>query len=142
VILVDPHYAYILENYNWTIDSHGYPYHQKKIEGKRKNIKLHKVVLWCPDEYEIDHVNGNKLDNRLINLRIVTRQQNSFNKLKYSNNSSGYKGVYLNKRSGKYSAEIKKGDIRLRKHGFKTPEEADKQYKTWAKELHGEYTRI
>lgn len=53
---------------------------------------------------EIDHINGNKGDNRITNLREVTRQQNTFNVARRSTNTSGYKGVSWCSRRKMWSA--------------------------------------
>lgn len=58
-------------------------------------------------EYEIDHINLNKNDNRINNLRDVTRSVNSFNKYLHVNNKSGYRGVIFIERIGKYRSNIK-----------------------------------
>jgi len=52
-------------------------------------------------DYFIDHINGNGLDNRIVNLRLVTKQQNTLNKI----NNNPYKGTTPYK--GKYQAQIK-----------------------------------
>ncbi len=64
--------------------------------------ETHARYIWeevyglIPEGMEIDHINRNRRDNRLENLRLVSRSQNNFNKGKYRNNTSGYKGVTLN----------------------------------------------
>ncbi|MCS2167544.1 HNH endonuclease [Scandinavium manionii] len=54
----------------------------------------------------IDHINGDRADNRINNLRCVDRQENMRNMAKYSNNTSGYVGVCLRKDNGKFRAFI------------------------------------
>jgi len=56
--------------------------------------------------YEVDHVNLNRLDNRWCNLREATRSNNSMNVAKRNDNTSGYKGVTLDKRIDKWRARI------------------------------------
>ena len=58
-------------------------------------------------EYEIDHVNGDKLDNRLSNLREVTRKQNKENVRLQANNTSGHRGVVWDKNRQKWKAQLK-----------------------------------
>ena len=55
---------------------------------------------------EIDHLNHDRGDNRLCNLREVTHQTNMQNKPRYANNSTGTAGVSVDKRNGKYRAYI------------------------------------
>lgn len=77
---------------------------------------------------EIDHINRVKSDNRLVNLRSVTRIQNSENRPKNSNNTSGFKGVYLHKPSGRWRAEIQRNHKRRAIGYFETPEDASAAY--------------
>jgi hypothetical protein len=54
---------------------------------------MHRLILGIPNS-EVDHVNGNPLDNRRVNLRLATRAQNSANTRSRKNTTSKYKGVY------------------------------------------------
>lgn len=67
-----------------------------------------KLLRWT-EPVEIDHINGDKTDNRIENLRNVTRAENMRNCRRYSSNSSGVTGVYFDKRSGKWAAAIRSG---------------------------------
>jgi hypothetical protein len=55
----------------------------------------------------IDHINGDKLDNRLENLKEVTQQENLMNQRRSSKNTSGVTGVYFNKKRGLWCAQMK-----------------------------------
>ena len=55
---------------------------------------------------EIDHINGDRADNRIENLRAVTRSQNQYNKGKCRNNTSGHRGVSWHKPTGKWAVRI------------------------------------
>ena len=95
----------------------------KTVKGKTFRKLLHRVLTSCPDGLVVDHINGNPLDNRKCNLRIVTQIQNMQNPNKYNyenvkqiiDNSyivernkptnikkSGVKGVKWNKMSNKW----------------------------------------
>lgn len=78
-----------------------------RIEGKP--IRLHRFVIDYYDlVLEIDHINGDSLDNRKENLRKITHQKNVQNQNKIpSNNASGYIGVGWDKRNKKWRAQIK-----------------------------------
>lgn len=56
---------------------------------------------------EIDHINHNRLDNRISNLRVVSRAENGRNQSICSRNKSGVCGVYMNKSMGKWHAQIR-----------------------------------
>jgi len=74
----------------------------------------------------LDHVDRNPLNNRIENLRDVSRSQNQENRGVPKNNTSGCFGVNLDKRRNTWNVEIKRNGIRVRKSGFKTIEEAKK----------------
>jgi hypothetical protein len=89
----------------------------------------------------IDHINGDKADNRWANLRPATISQNTWNSNKSSKNSSGYKGVSFSKSKKKWTARISK-NYHLHILGyFDTKEEAIEAHKKAAIELHGDFAR-
>ena len=67
---------------------------KKRLGETRDTIMMHRYILSADDEHEVDHINGNSLDNRRCNLRIVTRSENMANRAIFRNNTSGYKGVF------------------------------------------------
>lgn len=81
------------------------------LNGKRKDIKIHQLVAMaflnhtpCGMELVIDHINDNKLDNRVENLQVVTTRYNACKTQgKYS---SQYKGVYYDKKRNKWQVKI------------------------------------
>jgi hypothetical protein len=90
-----------------------------------KSYKLHRVVWKLhyredPHGREIDHINGVRDDNRIKNLRLVTRGENMMNKCMHKNNTSGHTGVYWDKSKNRYVAEL--GGKKL--GHFKTLQEA------------------
>ena len=74
------------------------------VNGSRRN-GIHRVVMDAPPGMDVDHINGDRLDNRKQNLRVCTRSQNSSNKKLRRDSKSGFKGVYQT-RSGRYQAYI------------------------------------
>ena len=81
-------------------------------------------VYGCVDDkYQMDHINNDSLDNRIVNLRPVTAQDNCMNKGKYKNNTSGVTGVY-SQSSGSWWAEISYKNTTYYLGTFKTIEEA------------------
>lgn len=93
-----------------------------------RNYLAHRVIwLLCYGKWptgEIDHINGDRSDNRLVNLRDVTAAVNSLNKCILSNNTSGVVGVMLFKATGRWQAQIKKGGIKIHLGYFKDFEDA------------------
>lgn len=105
-----------------TTDPRGYK--QSKINGK--TMRLHRVAWYLTYGYwpkEIDHINGDKGDNRLFNLRECTRSTNMLNRPAQSNNKLGIKGVYWLKHANQYEVYHRGKRIGL----CKTLEEAVKR---------------
>lgn len=90
-----------------TVNHHGYVC--ITIDGKK--LKAHRLAwLYVNGEVpagEIDHINRCRTDNRIENLRVVDSRLNKENKLKLSNNKSGYKGVSWHERAGKWQAHVR-----------------------------------
>jgi hypothetical protein len=119
---------YAVRNVNWDA---------KKQRSSREN--MHRVIMNTPKGMETDHVNGDGLDNRKINLRVCTHQQNNCNKNKLSTNTSGYKGVIFHKPSKLWTARIRNGDKTISLGYHKTKEEAYKSYCEACIKYHGEF---
>lgn len=83
--------------------------------------------VW-PDR-KVDHINGDKADNRIANLRLVSNSENAFNVTRpRANNKTGFLGVVFDKARGKYVAFIRDGARNRNLGGFGTPEEAHSAY--------------
>ncbi|HRH44698.1 MAG TPA: HNH endonuclease signature motif containing protein [Pyrinomonadaceae bacterium] len=105
---------------------------------KMKRVRLHRFLLNAPDGFEVDHKNGNGLDNRKSNLRIATRSQNAANG-SYQN-QSGFRGVY---QFGKlFMANIRFNNKTIHLGRFSTKTEAAKAYDAKAKQLFGEFATL
>lgn len=77
-----------IQNHSWYLNR---GYVEAKIKGK--TVSLHRYLTNPPPNLVVDHLNGNKLDNRRENLQITTRQGNSWNRQRNKNNSTGFRGV-------------------------------------------------
>lgn len=95
------------------------------------------IVNGAWPETGIDHINGNKTDNRWDNLRLATKSQNGMNRPAPSNNTSGYKGVSRNKK--RWAASIHENGLKRHLGTFDTPKEAHAAYCCAALKLHGEF---
>jgi hypothetical protein len=105
-------------------------------------IYLHRLIMNAPKGKDVDHINGNTLDCRKINIRICNRSQNSMNQRLKSNNTSGYKGVTWSKSANKWIAQITFNYKHLYLGIFETKEEAYTVYCEASKRYHGSYGRI
>ena len=90
----------------------------------RKGILMHRFILNAPKGMEVDHINGNGLDNRRSNLRLCTSGQNHYNALPQKNNTSGCKGVHYHKTRKTWNVAIKVNGKRLHLGCFKDKEDA------------------
>jgi hypothetical protein len=109
---------------------------------KKRTVQLHRVLLSAPDEMQVDHINGDGLDNRRSNLRLATPSQNMYNQRPTSKNTSGFKGVSWENRHGKWRAQIAyKGNQRHLGY-YSISEAAYQAYVDASSSLHGEFSRI
>lgn len=137
----------LVKKYNWNLTTRnrsGCLYAQSwdcHNTSERKRITMHGLIMPAPDGQFVDHINGNGLDNRRENLRLVTHQQNSFNQ-KHHGGSSKFKGVSIDRISGSWRAYITVDGKRkhLGRHG--TELDAAKAYDMAAKEFFGEYAKL
>jgi hypothetical protein len=105
--LVDDDVFNIVNKYKWTYTEPGYAYRHDYSSGIRKRIYMHRFILDIQDTKKVvDHINGNKLDNTKINLRVCTHKENIRNSGLYSDNTSGYKGVSFDKNRNKWISYI------------------------------------
>jgi hypothetical protein len=123
-------------------DSRGYT--RIKIDGREY---LAHMMAWAihygewPD-MQIDHIDGNRSNNRILNLRLATGSQNSSNIGISPSNTSGYKGVYRDKKTGKWIARIKVRGKFIYLGTRESPHEAAHEYNKGAIQHHGEFARL
>ena len=111
----------------------------RKKNGRR--VFMHREIMNCPPGMEVDHINGDTLDNRRANLRICTHADNLYNR-KPRIATSSYKGVCFHKLAKKWRSQI---SYKYKKHHigfFKHQVRAAKAYDDRAKELFGEFARL
>lgn len=113
---------------------------------KKSTFKEHQLVYLImvgpiPKGFEIDHKNGNSLDNRWSNIRLSDKTQNMGNQGLRKNNKSGYKGVYFSTHHGKYQAVLLHSGKRYNLGRYHDPYLASLTYTKKAKELLGEFYR-
>lgn len=116
----------------------------KKKDGRKTVLYLHREILGVSRDgfgVQVDHVNGDGLDCRRENLRVVTMGQNRMNSRKRSDNRSGYKGVSWWSHGRCWRAQIR---LNGRNHwlgNFSDPEAAHRAYAEAARRMHGEHAR-
>jgi hypothetical protein len=120
--LVDDQDALLVSSFTWTcLKTRGKEYAVTTVEDK--TIYMHRLIMQPPDYLQVDHINGDGLDNRRTNLREATGSQNQGNTNKTSRSTySRYKGVTWCKRNGKWYASITY-QRKKRSLGYHTTEE-------------------
>jgi len=119
------------KNVKMTPDIYGYCHIGVGINEYKKILRNHRIIAFCfgklaqmnaeNDENDVDHIDGNKLNNHIDNLREVTDHENSFNK-------HTTKGYTFRKDIGKYQATIVLNKKHIHLGCFLTKEEARKAY--------------
>jgi len=103
----------VLSRWKWRLDERGYVIRKEHVSRdpvtkvkKTRIVQMHRQVMNFPVGLLVDHCNGVKTDNTKNNLRTVTETQNQQNRGMQKNNTTGFKGVTLHKKAGKYIAHI------------------------------------
>lgn len=142
--IIDSADAEAIGKYNWHASKVRSGHYAKRATlrgGVPERFYMHREIVSAPDGMEVDHKNGDMLDNRRSNLRVCTREQNAANQRIPVTNTSGLKGVSWNKHAGRYGARIRI-DGKARHLGyFDTPEAAHAAYCAAAVERRGEFAR-
>jgi hypothetical protein len=113
---VDQQDVECLSKFRWSLHNRGYAI----TGGGNSKVLMHRFILGLANEpnqgrgsgarqLQADHINGDKLDNRRANLRVVTNQENHQNRQTSAGRTSKYRGVSLHSGSGKWHAKVKTG---------------------------------
>lgn len=130
-----------LAQWKWSADKARDTYYARtRINGH--HMRLHRLLLGDPKSMQIDHINGNPLDNRRCNLRICLNKENSRNCKKRGNRSSKYKGVSWWKRNSCWRVQITVDYVNYHIGYFPTEITAAKAYNAAALEHFGEFARL
>lgn len=113
-----------------------------------KHVFLSRRIMGVENEshlsVQVDHINGNRLDNRKANLRICTHAQNQRNKIarQYDGKGHSFKGVTFLRKEGRWRARLTVNKKSYCGGVHKTPEQAARAYDELAKKYHGEFARL
>ena len=103
-----------------------------------KTIKIHRLVMGVSDGQSVDHINGDRMDNRKSNLRICSHASNMKNRKPNKDGASNYKGVVVLP-NGRFRAKINSDGVRYNLGVYPTERDAVVAYNAAAKVLHGEF---
>ncbi len=127
----------LIQSYTWHLGKRGYP--ATHVGGK--TVVLHRLFFPNADG-EIDHINGDKLDNRRANLRVCTHQQNAFNQQRRNTNTSGYIGVSAVRGKNRYEAYIHLHGHKYHLGLFSSASQAARVRDCVSRLVYGEYARL
>ncbi len=144
---VDEELAPIIGQYKWCAlwNDNARSFYSQRTDysgSRQKGVQMHRFI-WehvngpIPQRLQVDHINGDTLDNRLENLRVVTHRGNQHNRKerREGRTSSRYVGVYWNKKQQKWWAQI--GEHGKKRHlgRFTSEEDAHRAYQKALKEV-------
>ncbi len=140
-------YSHYLKRYK-KLNTHNDGYFEIHLykNNKQKIFKLHRLIYeihngTIPDKMCIDHIDNNKQNNNIENLRLATKQQNKMNTKTQKNNSSGHKCIYITK-NNTYKVLIRLYKKCVYCKTFKILEEAIINRNIKLKELHREFANF
>lgn len=146
VALIDDEDYFWVSRHNWHYAKKkkdgklGYAKRARKVKGKTSFVRLHRAIIAAPIHLQVDHIDGNPLNNQKSNLRLCTNKNNSTNS-DTKRGKSGFKGVSWHKGMGGWRVRVRKDNKELQVGYFKCPIEAAKAYDAAAIEQYGEYAR-
>lgn len=134
----EPDYGYAVRGWRYT-DAEG--------NSRYKGVAMHREIMGADGKERVDHVNGDRLDNRRSNLRLATDSQNGLNRGKHRRVaavSSQFKGVYREQRRKNkiWGVRIQAAGKYVYVGSYETEEEAALAYDAAAKRHHGEFARL
>lgn len=147
--LIDDEDLALVSGYKWSLrrDPRGNFYARAAVPGTgrqgKRTVLMHRVILGAKPGEQVDHRNGDGLDNRRSNLRLCAHRQNQFNQRKQRRwTSSQFKGVTLDKKRSQWAARIKANgsNIWLGRHDNEL--DAARAYNSAAMELFGEFANL
>ena len=135
-----------LRHYCWYAKGNGYTFYaarKEKIAGRKKTVSMHRQIMRAEPDKVVDHINGNGLDNRKANLRVVSQEENNWNSARgMGQGKSKYKGVRYSSSKGIWRAALCSKGKQIHLGYFKDEAEAAKAYDNAAKLYRGEFARV
>jgi len=143
--IIDASDVPLVEGWNWYADVFGntvYGKNRSRNGIKNITILIHRVIMGDPDGFQIDHIDGDGLNNRRSNLRFATHAENLRNRKMAKNNTSGFKGVYWDLARKKWRARITFDGKIYYLGRYQEIDTAHSAYVAASEKLHGKFGRV
>lgn len=143
--VIDAADAPLVSGRNWTARRSRHVWYALTNESaggrKQKTVLMHRFLTGAAPGEVVDHVDGDGLNNRRSNLRVVGHAENAQNSRARKDNTSGVRGVCFHQRIGRWAASISAHGSRRHLGYFNTLDEAAQAYASAAAQLHGQFAR-
>jgi hypothetical protein len=138
------------EDYDFVIQHKWYSHQCRKnapcyaiANQKNRVVRMHRLIMNAPKDLQVDHIDGNGLNNQKNNLRLCTAAENQHNqRVQKRAKTSKYKGVFTRKNRNKWSCQIKCNSKIYHLGYFKSEILAAKTYDTAAKKYFGQFAKL
>jgi len=133
-----------LSQRTWTLSGNlGNHYASTWVPIKKTQRLMHREIMNPPSGIEVDHINGDHLDNRRMNLRLCSRSENGKNRKKCATKTTSvYKGVSWNKSRMKWYSHIKHNGKSIHLGSFREEIDAAMAYNKAAIEYFGDFAAV
>ncbi len=145
IALVDDEDYESIAQFKWCASHEHDRWYAVRGSGGRANhriIKMHRAIMNPAAGMDVDHIDGDGLNNQRANLRICSHSENMQNAVPHRDNHSGYKGVHFDNIKNRWQASIKINGRQTALGRFNTPEEAARAYDAAAREHFGKFARL
>ena len=137
--IIDAEDAPLVAQYNWRAMVDDRAIYAVRHKAGGGSVLLHRELMEAEHGYEVDHIDGDGLNNRRSNIRAATKTQNQWNRRRPVTNKSGVKGVYWSAREKRWLAQIGVRGKRIHLGYFSDLEAAAAAYAAACTKLHGEF---
>lgn len=126
--------------HKWYASTTGYAVRNALVDGRVTTVKMHRILTSAQPGLEVDHIDGDRLNNQRANLRPANRTENLRNSMKRGR-TSRFKGVYWLTANGRWRAKIKADGRYVHLGLFDHEESAARAYDDAARTYFGEFAR-
>lgn len=138
VTLVDAADFEMLSHWSWSVSTAGYARRGQRRSGPSDHVYMHRQLMLPEQDQEVDHINGQPLDNRRANLRLCSHQENQRSSRRFQGTSS-HKGVHWQTRAGMWLADLTTDGHKYHLGRYLSENAAARAYDAKARELYGEF---